>query len=29
MKRNPVRSAEDPMYPSSDGLPLAENDWQL
>ena len=29
MKRNPVLSAEDPMYPSSDGLPLAENDWQL
>ena len=21
--------AEDPLYPSSDGLPLAENDWQL
>ena len=29
MKRDPVLPAEDPMYPSSDGLPLAENDWQL
>ena len=29
MSTNPVVPAEDPMYPSSDGLPLAENDWQL
>ena len=29
MKANPVLPAEDPLYPSSDGLPLAENDWQL
>lgn len=29
MRTNPVLPAEDPMYPSSDGLPLAENDWQL
>lgn len=29
MKANPVLSSEDPLYPSSDGLPLAENDWQL
>ena len=29
MSTNPVLPAEDPMYPSSDGLPLAENDWQL
>ena len=29
MKTDPVLPAEDPMYPSSDGLPLAENDWQL
>ena len=29
MKQNPFLPAEDPLYPSSDGLPLAENDWQL
>ena len=29
MRTNPILPAEDPMYPSSDGLPLAENDWQL
>ena len=29
MKQSPVFPAEDPLYPSSDGLPLAENDWQL
>lgn len=29
MRTNPVLPAEDPTYPSSDGLPLAENDWQL
>ena len=29
MKVNPVLSSEDRLYPSSDGLPLAENDWQL
>ena len=29
MKPDTVVPAEDPMYPSSDGLPLAENDWQL
>ena len=29
MKQYPVLPAEDPTYPSSDGLPLAENDWQL
>lgn len=29
MRTNPALPAEDPMYPSSDGLPLAENDWQL
>ncbi len=29
MKTAPVLPVEDPMYPSSDGLPLAENDWQL
>ena len=28
MKKSPF-PAEDPLYPSSDGLPLAENDWQL
>ncbi|MYE12799.1 MAG: Uma2 family endonuclease [Gammaproteobacteria bacterium] len=28
MKPRPLPS-EDPMYPSSDGKPLAENDWQL
>ena len=28
MKPRPL-PAEDPMYPSSDGKPLAENDWQL
>ena len=28
MKPRPV-SSEDPLYPSSDGKPLAENDWQL
>ena len=28
MKQHPV-IPEDPLYPSSDGLPLAENDWQL
>ena len=27
MKANPVLPAEDPLYPSSDGLPLAENDF--
>lgn len=26
MHTEPVLPAEDPMYPSSDGLPLAEND---
>ena len=29
MKTGSVLPAEDSMYPSSDGLPLAENDWQL
>lgn len=29
MKEYPALPAEDPLYPSSDGLPLAENDWQL
>ena len=29
MKQNPSLPAEDPLYPSSNGLPLAENDWQL
>ena len=29
MKQNPFLPAEDPLYSSSDGLPLAENDWQL
>lgn len=29
MKPDPVFSVEDPLYPSYDGLPLAENDWQL
>ena len=29
MKQNSFLPAEDPLYPSSDGLPLAENDWQL
>ena len=29
MKPNPVLPVEDPLYPSYDGLPLAENDWQL
>ena len=29
MKQNRFVPAEDPLYPSSDGLPLAENDWQL
>ncbi len=29
MKQHPFIPAEDPLYPSSDGLPLAENDWQL
>ena len=29
MKEYRVLPAEDPLYPSSDGLPLAENDWQL
>ena len=29
MKQSPFLPAEDPLYPSSDGLPLAENDWQL
>ena len=29
MKQNAFLPAEDPLYPSSDGLPLAENDWQL
>ena len=29
MKQSPFLTAEDPLYPSSDGLPLAENDWQL
>ena len=29
MKQHPFISPEDPLYPSSDGLPLAENDWQL
>ena len=28
MKARPL-AAEDPLYPSSDGKPLAENDWQL
>lgn len=28
MKKSPF-PAEDPLYPSSDGQPLAENDWQL
>ena len=28
-RRKPELPAEDPLYPSSDGLPLAENDWQL
>ena len=29
MKQSPFLPAEDPLYPSSDGLPLAENEWQL
>ena len=29
MKQISFLPAEDPLYPSSDGLPLAENDWQL
>ena len=29
MKQHRFVPAEDPLYPSSDGLPLAENDWQL
>ena len=29
MKQHPFAPAEDPLYPSSDGLPLAENEWQL
>ena len=29
MKQPRFIPAEDPLYPSSDGLPLAENDWQL
>ena len=29
MKQHPLIPPEDPLYPSSDGLPLAENDWQL
>ena len=29
MKQPRFVPAEDPLYPSSDGLPLAENDWQL
>ena len=29
MKQHPLTPTEDPLYPSSDGLPLAENDWQL
>ncbi len=29
MKQHLLIPAEDPLYPSSDGLPLAENDWQL
>ncbi len=29
MKQHPLIPAEDPLYPSSDGLPLAENEWQL
>ena len=29
MNTDPVVPVEDPLYPSSDGLPLAENDWQL
>ena len=29
MNTDPVLPVEDPLYPSSDGLPLAENDWQL
>ena len=29
MKTGSVLPVEDSMYPSSDGLPLAENDWQL
>ncbi len=29
MKQHPFIPAEDPLYPSSDGLPLAENEWQL
>ena len=28
-RREPKLPTEDPLYPSSDGLPLAENDWQL
>ena len=28
-RREPQLPSEDPLYPSSDGLPLAENDWQL
>ena len=28
-RRKPELPTEDPLYPSSDGLPLAENDWQL
>ena len=29
MKQHSFIPPEDPLYPSSDGLPLAENDWQL
>ncbi len=29
MKQHPFLPAEDPLYPSSDGFPLAENEWQL
>ena len=29
MKQHIFLPSEDPLYPSSDGLPLAENDWQL
>ena len=29
MKQYPLPTAEDSLYPSSDGLPLAENEWQL
>ena len=29
MKQHSFIPPDDPLYPSSDGLPLAENDWQL